>query len=83
MMLLCNKSQKNKKKSFFGWKKESEEKIAHNDPDINEHLMSKYFDIVDKRPENYFAVVPTNADLCHQNLIQEVYNITHHLCTGE
>ena len=35
------KSQKNKKKSFFGWKKEAEEKIEENDPTLKEHLMSK------------------------------------------
>ena len=35
------KTQKNKNKSFFGWKKEAEEKIEENDPDLNEHLMSK------------------------------------------
>ena len=35
------KSQKNKKKSFFGWKKEAEEKIEENDHALKEHLMSK------------------------------------------
>jgi len=35
------KNRTNKKKSFFGWRKDTEEKIEEKDPEITENLVSK------------------------------------------
>lgn len=35
------KNQTNKKKSFFGWRKDTEEKIEEKDPEITENLVPK------------------------------------------